>query len=341
MNYITDYSFDELTALVVKLGGKKFTAKQIWSWLYKKNTFDFDEMSDISIKIRERLKEMFSENPYKKIYRQVSKDGTEKFLLTLRDGNSIEAVLIPEKNRMTICVSCQVGCKFGCEFCATGKMGYTRSLTAGEIIFELLILQKHCGKRITNIVYMGMGEPFDNYDNVIKSADIANDDRGLAIGARKITISTVGVIPGIERFIADDVRYRLALSLHNPDDAERSLIMPANKIYPVEKLIEILRKYTEKSKRKVVFEYVVIDGVNDTQEHALKLKKMLNSLPSKLNLIRLHANSESKLKCSNEKQQDRFYRSLQGNSFPVVFRASRGEDISAACGQLKVEQEKL
>ena len=332
--YLTSLTLEELVSITNALGGKKYIAKQIWNWVYKKNILDFDQMSDISIKFRELLKDQFKIGLYKMKEKKVSSDGTEKFLLELKDGNYIESVLIPEKNRMTLCISSQVGCKFNCSFCSTGKMGFIRNLTTAEIVEEILFIQNLKQNRVTNVVYMGMGEPFDNFDNVIKSAKILNDDNGLAIGARKITISTFGHIPGIRKYIDLDVRFRLAISLHNPFDDQRSEIMPGNKQYNLNDLFAILKEYTKISNRKVVFEYILLKDINDSLGHANKLKTLLSDLPSKLNLIKYHPNPYTEFSSTDNLQQQKFYNFFRNVNFPVVFRASRGEDIDAACGQL-------
>jgi 23S rRNA (adenine2503-C2)-methyltransferase len=332
--YLTDQTLEELTALIIELGEKKYLAKQIWDWIYKKNILEFDKMSDVSIKFRELLNSKFNLGLYKLKEQKSSSDGTEKFLLELKDGNFIESVLIPEKNRLTLCISSQIGCKFNCSFCSTGKMGFIRNLTTAEIVEQILFIQNLKQNRITNVVYMGMGEPFDNFDNVIKSALILNSDNGLAIGARKITISTFGHIPGIRKYIDLDIRFRLAISLHNPFNNERNEIMPGNKQYALDDLFIILKEYTKVSNRKVVFEYILLKDINDTLAHAKELKILLSNLPSKLNLIKYHDNPYTEFSSTDNQQQQKFYNFFKNVNFPVVFRASRGEDIDAACGQL-------
>ena len=291
-------------------------------------------MSDISIKLRELLKTKFKLGTYKLKDNRISSDGTEKFLLELEDGNFIESVLIPEKSRLTLCISSQIGCKFNCSFCSTGKMGFTRDLTTAEIVEEVIFIQNLKQIKITNVVYMGMGEPFDNFDNVIKSAEIINSDNGLAIGARKITISTFGHIPGIRKYIDLDIRFRLAISLHNPFNDQRSDIMPGNKQHNLNDLFIILKEYTKISNRKVVFEYILLKDINDSLNHAKELKKLLSALPSKLNLIKYHDNPYTEFSSTDILKQHKFYNFFKNVNFPVVFRASRGEDIDAACGQL-------
>ena len=332
----SDFSYEELTNYVIStLGGKSYNAKQIWNWVYKKNINDFTEMTNVPKKLVSHFEDNFNVFSVTLEKKQLSSDGTIKFLLKLAGEDLIESVLIPEEKRITICVSSQVGCKFNCSFCATGKLGYKRNLTTSEIVSQITFLQKYSDRRITNVVYMGMGEPLDNYENVIKSANILNDDNGLAIGSRKITISTVGHIDGLKKFVSDDIRYRLAVSLHSPNSAERSKIVPINNKYPLEKLFPLLKKYANKSKRKVVFEYVMLNGINDNFSDAKLLLELLSGLPSKLNLIKYHDNKKSSFKSSEKSREKTFYNLLQKQKqFPVVFRTSRGEDIDAACGQL-------
>lgn len=334
MNYITNYTYKELEEVLISEGEKKFSARQIFDWVYRKSETSFDNMTNLSKSLREKLKSSYSVLPFTEIVVKESSDGTKKYLMTLQDGNKIEAVSIPEKDRLTVCISSQVGCKFGCSFCATGKMGYIRNLEVYEIVSEILLIQQSTGQRVTNVVYMGMGEPFDNYDNVIKSADILSDDRGLAIGTRKITISTSGHCEGIERYTKEDVRYKLAVSLHSPFDDVRVKMMPINNRYNIKTLFETLKKYTEKSKRKVVFEYILLRGVNDRDKDVTELKKLLSSLPSKLNLIRFHPHDKAIFEKTDRLRENQFYNKLRTPQFPVVFRQSRGEDIDAACGQL-------
>ena len=332
----SDFSYNDLTNYVIsELDGKSYNAKQIWNWVYKKNISSFDEMTNVPKKIVSHFINEFCIFSVRLEKKQISKDGTLKFLLKLANNDLIESVLIPEEKRITVCISSQVGCKFNCSFCATGKLGFKRNLTSAEIVSQITYLQTFSDKRITNVVYMGMGEPFDNYENVIKSADILNDDNGLAIGARKITISTVGHIDGLKKFVKDDIRYRLAVSLHSPNNENRSKIVPINNKFPIDKLFPLLKKYTDKSKRKVVFEYVLLDGINDNFSDAELLLELLSSLPSKLNLIKYHDNKKSNFKSPNKSREKIFYNLLQKQKkFPVVFRTSRGEDIDAACGQL-------
>ncbi|MGD9707134.1 MAG: 23S rRNA (adenine(2503)-C(2))-methyltransferase RlmN [Candidatus Delongbacteria bacterium] len=328
------YRFDELCAIVEKAGGKKYSAKQVWSWLYKKGITDIDLMSDLPLKLRNGMRSEFCILPVSIDSAAKSADGTEKLLIKLYDDNFVECVIIPEKERLTLCISSQAGCRFNCSFCATGKSGFKRDLEASEIVGQVIAASEFCGKRITNVVYMGMGEPFDNYDEVIKSTDIISDDSGLAIGKRKITISTFGHIDGLKKYIAEDVRYKLAVSLHNPFDNERSRLMPGNRIYPLKELFQVLKEYARRSNRKVVFEYILMKGVNDSERHAEELKKLLSTLPSKLNLIKYHGISEGGFTPLSDEFSLKFYRYFSKSDFPVVFRTSRGEDIAAACGQL-------
>lgn len=338
MESIYNYSLKKLTGHLESRKFKKFNAKQVWSWLYRKKAETFAEMTDLSKSLRTYLEQNFSFELPNIDSVSVSNDGTRKYMFRLFDDNFIEAVLIPEKERMTLCISSQVGCKLNCAFCATAKIGFKRNLKVFEITGQLLKVQQDANKRVTNVVFMGMGEPFDNYENSISAASIFSEDSGLAIGMRKITISTSGLIKSIERFTEEDQRYRLAVSLHTPFDDERSRLMPVNKTNSLSKLLPALKKYAEKSKRKVVFEYVMLNELNDSLKHALKLKELLSELPAKLNLIKFHENPYSEFKCSSEKRINNFYKSFRGVHFPVVIRSSRGEDISAACGQLHLQK---
>ncbi len=332
------YRFDELCGIVEKAGGKKYSAKQIWSWLYKKLVTDPDSMSDLPVILRNYLSSEFCILPLKIESSLKSSDGTEKLLVRLYDDNFVECVIIPEKDRVTLCISSQAGCRFNCAFCATGKSGFKRDLEASEIVGQVTAASEFYGRRITNVVYMGMGEPFDNYEEVIKSADIISDDSGLAIGKRKITISTFGHIDGLKRYIEEDVRYKLAVSLHNPFDDERNRLMPAGKKYPLKNLFLVLKEYALKSNRKVVFEYILMKGVNDSEKHAEELKMLLSTLPSKLNLIKYHGVIGGDFTPLSDVLSLKFYRYFSKTDFPVVFRSSRGEDIAAACGQLSADK---
>ncbi|PID30057.1 MAG: 23S rRNA (adenine(2503)-C(2))-methyltransferase RlmN [Candidatus Cloacimonadota bacterium] len=340
MKKITEYTLNELMDFLISKGAKKFNAKQVWQWFYRKMETNVENMSDLSKKLRAIISSEIDFSPLELHEHHKSSDGTEKFLWKLSDGNLVESVMIPEKERVTVCISSQVGCKFRCDFCTTGKMGFTRNLTAGEIVLQVISMQLRSKRRISNVVYMGMGEPFDNYDNVIKSANILSDDNGLAIGARKITISTVGKVDGIKRYTDEDIRYRLALSLHSPFDDIRSSLMPINNRYSIEEVLDSLALYCKKSKRRVVFEYILIDGVTDRRDDADRLKELLSKLPSKLNLIKFHNSPDSKYRCSSNNRVSNFMKMFNNKDFPVVLRASRGEDIAAACGQLGMEEVK-
>jgi len=339
-NYITEYSYDELVKTVIEIGGKKFAAKQIWEWFYKKGVHDFSRMSNLSAKIRTHLEENFDYFPMKPVEKLTASDGTIKILFDLEDGEKVESVLIPETDRATLCISSQVGCKFGCKFCATGKLGFTRNLTTAEIVSQYMIMQTYTEQRISNVVFMGQGEPLDNYDNVMKAAAIFADDNALGLGFRKITVSTLGIKEGLRRYIDEDIRYHLAISLHSPFQEDRLNLMPGTSRLPLVELFELLEEYGEVSKRKIFFEYVLLQELNDRPQDAKELKKLLAPLPCKLNLIRFHNHPDCEFKCSSAERQDKFFRSFGGVQFPVVFRSSRGADIAAACGQLSLNNQK-
>lgn len=335
---IYNLSYEKLSLFLIENKFKPFNAKQLWSWIYRKEAKSFDEMSDLSLKLRNFLSQNFTFELPRIDSISIARDGTKKYLLKLNDNLLVETVLIPEKERLTLCISCQIGCKLNCSFCATAQIGFKRDLQCFEIVGQLLQVQNEHNKRITNVVYMGMGEPFNNYDAVMDSASIISDDRGLAIGKRKITISTAGVIKNIRRYTAEDQRYRLAVSLHSPFQDERSSIMPVAKSNTLEDLFDALKEYTTKSNRKVVFEYILLNDINDTKRHVSKLISRLSKLPSKLNLIKYHENPFCNYKCSTPSNIDSFFKSFRNVNFPVVIRSSRGEDISAACGQLHLEK---
>jgi len=338
---LTNLTYQEISKLILSFGGSSYWSELLWKEVYCNALFDINNLDGFPSHLTNKIKENFTISAIKEFSKEISKDGTEKYLLTLVDDLKIEAVLIPDKNRNTLCISSQVGCRFGCAFCATGKMGFNRNLTTAEIISQLLLIQKESNCTVTNIVYMGMGEPFDNYENVIKSASIFSDDKGVAIPSKKITISTVGLIPGIQRYIDEKQKYQLAISLHSAFDKTRSQIMPANKKNQLDSLFVLLKKQSAQSKKKILFEYLLLNDINDSDTDAKKVIEMLSLLPSKLNLIKYHENEFSPFTYSGDKKRDLFYNIVNKSNFPVMFRTSRGEDIAGACGQLKGQKKSL
>ncbi|MFA7257500.1 MAG: 23S rRNA (adenine(2503)-C(2))-methyltransferase RlmN [Kiritimatiellales bacterium] len=330
--------FNELEEFCFSQGLPKFRAKQIWDWLYVKRVSSFDEMQNLSAPFRARLAEHFVFQTLEKLEIKGSPGETQKLLLKLTDGELIEAVLIPARTRRTVCLSTQVGCKMACAFCASGQCGFRRNLTAGEIVEQVLLAAELYGERPTNIVYMGVGEPFDNYDETLKSVHILNHPDGLGIGARKITISTSGVIPGIERLAEEGLQVELSVSLHAPEDELRSKLMPVNKRWPVEQLMDACAAYTEKTKRIITFEYTLIKDTNDSPECARELVRRLRRFPSRVNLIPLSPVEEFDGERSTPEAIRQFFQTLEKAGINVTLRDSKGSALKAACGQLRARR---
>jgi 23S rRNA (adenine2503-C2)-methyltransferase len=325
----------EVTDWCLAAGEKAYRASQLWNWLYVKRVPSWDEMKNLSVAFRERLAETFEIEPAKVLTVEGQAPETRKILVGLRDGDCVEEVLIPARERRTLCVSSQVGCRFACAFCASGQGGFARNLEPGEIVGQVLLGSREYGDRPTNIVYMGMGEPFDNYEAVLKSIRIINDGQGINIGARHITISTSGVIPGIERMAGEGFQVELSVSLHAPDDVLRDRLMPVNRKYPIAKLMEACARYVAATKRIITFEYTLIRGVNDSREQANALAKLARQLPSKINLIPLSPVDGFEGLPPAEGTIEMFIDVLAKAGVTSMVRASKGVNISAACGQLR------
>lgn len=319
-----------------ELGQPAYRAGQVWDWLYRQYVTTWEEMKNVPTALRGALAERYELMSVKHIKQDGEPTGTRKILVGLRDGECVEEVLIPARERRTVCVSSQVGCGFACAFCASGKGGWIRNLEAGEIVEELLLACKEYGDRPNNIVFMGMGEPFDNYDAVIKAIRIMNDGKGLNIGIRHITISTSGVIPGINRLGREGLQVELSVSLHAPNNELRDSLMPVNRRYPIEKLIEACAQHTEATGRIVTFEYTLIRGVNDTREQAVQLAKLLKSLPSRVNLIPLSPVDGYEGLPPLEGTSEIFKELLGEVGVNATYRVSKGGAIDAACGQLRL-----
>lgn len=327
----------EIAAQMAALGEKPYRAHQIYQWLYQKNVTDWTQMSNISAPLRTELANRFEITSVRlKDTRASQVDGSVKFLFELNDGNLVEAVYMPEERRRTVCLSSQAGCPIGCVFCATGIMGLKRNLTAGEIVDQLLFINAAMPSPVTNVVFMGMGEPFLNYENVMRAAQIFNSELGPELSARHITISTCGIIPAINRFIAEDQRYKLAISLTATTDDQRDQLIPVNRKYPLADLLKTAREYTRKSRRRLTFEYILMAGVNDTSADARRLVKLLNPIPCKLNLIPYNENPQFPFRAPTEEHLNEFIRAIYHAPFAVTVRRSKGLDIAAACGQLYV-----
>ncbi len=326
---------DELTALVKEMGLPGFTGKQIADWLYKKHATTIDEMTNLSKQARQQLNEHFVVGGSAPTVVQTSADGTRKYLFPLTGGQCIETVMIPEADRATLCVSSQAGCRMGCHFCMTARQGFQAHLSAGEIINQFRNVAER--GQLTNAVYMGMGEPMDNLDNVLRSLQILTSDWGFGWSPRRITVSSIGVLPALKRFL-DESEAHLAISLHNPFDEEREELMPMQKAYPIEEIIDLIRQYNWYGQRRVSFEYIMFDRWNDSPKHAIALAKLLQGMECRVNLIRFHAIPDSPLLPALESNIEKFKNALIGKGIVTTVRSSRGEDIMAACGLLSTKK---
>jgi len=323
----------ELEERFEAIGEKKYRAAQVFSWLYK-GVKAFDEMTDLSLDLRSKLCDEFFISSLTLADKQVSSDGTVKYLWGAGD-DFIESVLMEYKHGFTVCISSQVGCKMGCLFCASGIGGLKRSLTPAEMLDQVLYSSLDSGIRISNVVLMGIGEPLDNFDNVMKFITLINSHKGMNIGARHITLSTCGIAEYIDRLADYSVQLSLAISLHAPDDETRSMLMPSNRSTSIKALIEASERYAKSSGRRVTYEYILIDGVNDSSSQAEKLSQLLRNSGSHLNLIHLNSIPESDFQPSKKENADNFTQILQKNGVSFTTRRSLGSDIDAACGQLR------
>lgn len=335
---ILNYELSELENIVTDAGFPKFRAKQIFTWA-SKGVSDVSEMKNVPAEV---FKKTGLEVELPKIINlQVSKlDGTRKYLYELSDGKTIESVFMRYKFGNSICVSSQAGCRMGCKFCASGLLGLDRNLTSGEIYGQILAAERDTGERISHIVVMGTGEPFDNYDNLSGFIRTVNDENGLNIGMRNITVSTCGIVPMIDRFAEDFTQVNLAISLHNSTDEERSELMPVNRSYPIDVLIEACRRYTEKTSRRVTFEYTLVRGKNDDEKHAENLARLLKGLLCHVNLIPLNTVDETGYSASSKQTASAFREILEKRGIPATVRRELGDDIDAACGQLRLNSKR-
>ena len=325
----------ELTEISKSLGLPSYTGGQIAYWLYKTDVVSFDEMSNISKKSRALLQQNFNFGVKAPMSVKESADGTKKYLFSAGNGKFIEAAYIPDGKRHTLCVSSQVGCKMGCLFCMTGKQGFQGHLSAGEILNQLRSISER--KLMTNIVYMGMGEPFDNLEAVMKSQEILTAEYGFAISVRKVTVSTIGIIPAMREFL-EKSKCNLAVSLHTPFDDERRKLMPIQNVYPLKEVIATIQEFDIGKYRRVSFEYIMFKGVNDTRRHVNELARILNKVKSRINLIRFHPIPDTPLLSSDEATILDFQQALNDKGIVTTLRASRGQDIEAACGLLSTKE---
>lgn len=324
-------TLSQLQELCAEEGFPRFAAKQLCDWLYKKRVDSIDAMTNLSKVQRARLNEIACIDREYPVRCQVSKDGTKKYLFRVLDSHFIEAVYIPEDDRATLCVSCQVGCKMGCRFCVTGQQGFHGNLSAGDILNQLFSIPEF--ENLTNVVFMGMGEPMDNLDAVLAATQVLTSEWGLGWSPKRITVSTVGIIPGLKRFL-DESQCHLAVSLHNPLPQERLAMMPVQKAFPLNEVLALLRKYNWSGQRRLSFEYTMFCGENDDLSHAQKLVEALKGLDCRVNLIRFHESPEAPFKTSMPTTIKTFQDYLNRNGVICTLRASRGQDIDAACGLL-------
>ena len=328
---------DELREVAIKVGLPAFAGKQLAGWLYGRRVRSFDEMTNISKAGRERLKEEYDLGVTMPSTCQVSKDGTKKYLFPMNEGEAVEAVMIPDDDRKTLCVSSQAGCRMGCKFCMTGRQGFHGNLSVAMILSQFIAIDEAVD--LTNAVFMGMGEPLDNYVNVKRAIEVLTADWGFGWSPKRITLSTIGVLPNLRRYL-DETRCHLAVSLHNPFPEERASIMPVQKAWPVEDVINLIREYDFTGQRRVSFEYTMFAGLNDTKRHADALIRLLKGLECRVNLIRFHKIPDAPYETSPQIVMESFRDRLSNHGITCTIGASRGEDIMAACGMLAGEHRK-
>ncbi len=332
---ICDLLPEELEAFCEQLPCPRFRATQVLDWVYRRFVTDWRNMSNLPNPLRAAFAQAFAPISETPVTTHTDETGTVKYLLSLYDGETVECVWIPHRDRCTLCVSCQVGCRFSCAFCASGKGGFARDLSAGEIVAQVLVAARLQGAAPNNIVFMGMGEPFDNYDHVLKAARLINHPKALAIGARRITISTCGLVPGIQRLATEGLQFELSVSLHAPNDALRRRLMPVNQLHPLESLMDACRAYTATTNRIVTFEYTLVDGVNDNERAALELIDLLRGMRCRVNLIPLSPVDGYAGKAPPGDRAERFATVLAEAGINSTLRFSRGRGVNAACGQLR------
>lgn len=325
---------DELKEIALKVGLPAFTGKQIAQWMYGRKVRSIDEMTNISKVGRERLKEEYSLGVTLPSTCQVSSDGTKKYLFPVGEGNAVEAVMIPDEDRKTLCVSSQAGCRMGCKFCMTGRQGFHGNLTVADILSQFIAIDE--AAELTNAVFMGMGEPLDNFGNVMRAIEVLTADWGFGWSPKRVTLSTIGVLPNLRKYL-ESTRCHLAVSLHNPFPDERAEMMPVQKAWPVQEVIEMIREYDFTGQRRVSFEYTMFAGLNDDKRHADALIRLLRGLECRVNLIRFHKIPDAPFETTPQIIMERFRDRLSNHGITCTIRASRGEDILAACGMLAGE----
>ena len=335
MKNIKDYNLEELKKEFTEMNEKPFRAEQVFRWIYEAKVTSFDEMTNLSLELREKLKQNYTICNFKILRKQESSDGTKKYLFDILDGNAIETVLMSYHHGYTICVSSQVGCKMGCKFCASTGIKFVRSLTSGEIVEQILAVERDNQIRISNVVFMGIGEPLDNYDNVVNAIKIINNQKGINIGARHISISTSGLVPKIYKLAEENIQCTLSISLHATTNEKRSSMMPVNNIYPIEELLQACRDYIDKTNRRISFEYALAKDNNDNLEDAKKLVKFLKGMICHVNLIPINKIENGAYSKSSNENIMKFRDYLNDHGIVATIRRELGSDIEAACGQLR------
>ncbi len=334
MENIYNYTFAEISSYFIKKKDKSYRAIQTFEWLYRQKIKDFEEIKNIKLEIIEKLKRDFTLEPLT-ILKKEKGSNVNKYLFQLNDGKTIESVLMKQTYGYSLCISTQVGCNMGCQFCASGKLKKVRNLEAYEMVLQILMIEEDLNLRVSHVVLMGIGEPFDNYDNVIKFIKIINHPRGLAIGARHITVSTCGLVPQIEQFMKEGKQVNLAISLHAPNDVLRNKLMPINKVYNLPILMKTIKKYIKNTNRRVTIEYIMLKEINDTKERAWELANLLKGINCYVNLIPYNEIGNSKFKKSTRESIRNFYDILKKNKIEVTIRKELGTTIKGACGQLR------
>jgi len=340
---LKNLSPSELKEFLGPFGKERYRSIQILRWLYQIGVQSFDEMTNLSKRFRNELSQVSFISALHALRVEQAKDGTRKFLFELEDGNRIESVLIPDKTRLTLCLSTQVGCAFGCRFCLTGKMGWKRDLKTSEILNQILMVKRMLPSKtsITNIVLMGMGEPLANYEDSLKAIDLMAHPDAFKFSSRRITLSTVGLLPELERLAKEKISFRLAISLNASDDQTRTHLMPVNRRYPLSKILVLCKNFPLQRRTRITFEYVMVEGVNDSPQAAKKLLRLLRGIPSKVNLIPLNEAPEIPLKRPSDEKVKRFQEILMQGGLTAIVRTSKGREISAACGQLRGKTSEL
>ncbi len=338
MKNIKDYTLEELQEELINLGEKKFRAEQIFKWLYVEKVKSFEEMTNLSKELREKLNKEYTICNFNILKKQESKDGTIKYLFDVLDGNAIETVLMKYHYGYSICVSSQIGCKMGCKFCASTGINFVRSLSSGEIVEQILAVEQDQNIRISNVVFMGIGEPLDNYDNVVKAIRIINDQKGLSIGARHISISTSGLVPNIYRLAKENIQCTLSISLHATNNKKRSSMMPVNNAYPIEELIKACKEYIKITNRRISFEYALAKDNNDNKEDAKELVKLLHGMLCHVNLIPINKIENGKFDKSSNENIMKFRDYLNDHGIVATIRRELGSDIDAACRTIKKKE---